>query len=90
MQESIRELSQEKEHLSSILHSMTDAVITLDANGSVMLTNPQGEKIVQEWSTIEWSEDDEETKRYRKPDTALGDWGLTSYSNPFWFRFPFR
>lgn len=83
MQESIRALSQEKEHLSSILHSMTDAVITLDANGSIMLTNPQGEKIVQEWSTIEWSEDDEETKRYRKPDTALGDWGLTSYSNPF-------
>ena len=62
MQESIRALSQEKEHLSSILRSMTDAVITLDVNGSVMLTNPQGEKIVQEWSTIEWSEDDEETK----------------------------
>ncbi|SDN88494.1 two-component system, OmpR family, sensor histidine kinase ResE [Paenibacillus sp. yr247] len=83
MQESIRALSQEKEHLSSILRSMTDAVITLDANGSVMLTNPQGEKIVQEWSTIEWSEDDEETRRFRKPDTALGDWGLTSYNNPY-------
>jgi two-component system sensor histidine kinase ResE len=83
MQESIRALSQEKEHLSSILRSMTDAVITLDANGSVMLTNPQGEKIVQEWSTIEWSEDDDETRRFRKPDVALGDWGLTSYSNPY-------
>ncbi|MDQ0915704.1 ATP-binding protein [Paenibacillus sp. V4I5] len=83
MQESIRALSQEKEHLSSILRSMTDAVITLDANGSVMLTNPQGEKIVQEWSKIEWSEDDEETRRFRKPDTALGDWGLMSYSNPY-------
>lgn len=83
MQESIRALSQEKEHLSSILHSMTDAVITLDANGSVMLTNPQGEKIVQEWSTIEWSEDEEETRRFRKPDTSLGDWGLVSYSNPY-------
>ncbi|GFZ89455.1 sensor histidine kinase [Paenibacillus marchantiophytorum] len=83
MQESIRALSQEKEHLSSILRSMTDAVITLDANGFVMLTNPQGEKIVQEWSEIEWSEDDEETRRFRKPDTALGDWGLTSFSNPY-------
>lgn len=83
MQESIRALSQEKEQLSSILRSMTDAVITLDANGSVMLTNPQGERIVQEWSTIEWSEDDEETRRFRKPDTALGDWGLMSYSNPY-------
>lgn len=32
MQESIHALSQEKEHLSSILRSMTDAVITLDVN----------------------------------------------------------
>ncbi|MBD0380632.1 ATP-binding protein [Paenibacillus sedimenti] len=80
MQESVRALSEEKEHLSSILRSMTDAVITLDADGSVMLTNPQGEKIVQEWSTIDWS-DDEGTDRFRKPDTSLGDWGLTSYSN---------
>jgi two-component system, OmpR family, sensor histidine kinase ResE len=82
MQESIHALSQEKEHLSSILRSMTDAVITLDADGSVMLTNPQGEKIVQEWSTIEWS-DDEGMERFRKPDTSLGDWGLTSYRNPY-------
>jgi len=80
MQNSIEALSQEKEHLSSILGSMTDAVITLDADGSVMLTNPQGERIVQEWSTIEWSE--EATERFRKPDTSLGDWGLTSYRNP--------
>ncbi|MFD0694875.1 ATP-binding protein [Paenibacillus sp. GCM10027628] len=79
MQESVRALSEEKEHLSSILRSMTDAVITLDADGSVMLTNPQGEKIVQEWGTIDWS-DDEGSERFRKPDTSLGDWGLTSYS----------
>ncbi|TXK76554.1 HAMP domain-containing protein [Paenibacillus sp. N3.4] len=75
MQESIHALSQEKEHLSSILRSMTDAVITLDANGSVMLTNPQGEKIVKEWSTIEWSEDDEETQRFenRIQHSVIGD-----------------
>ncbi|OCT12497.1 two-component sensor histidine kinase [Paenibacillus pectinilyticus] len=83
MQESINALSQEKEHLSSILRSMTDAVITLDVNGSVMLSNPQGEKIVKEWSTIEWSDDDGEPRRYPKPDTSLGDWGLTSFSNPY-------
>jgi two-component system sensor histidine kinase ResE len=82
MQESIHALSQEKEHLSSILRSMTDAVITLDVNGFVMLSNPQGEKIVEEWSTIAWSEDDGEPRRFPKPDTALGDWGLMSFSNP--------
>ncbi|MEW9699032.1 ATP-binding protein [Paenibacillus sp. SI8] len=82
LQESIKALSQEKEHLSSILRSMTDAVITLDADGSVMLTNPQGEKIVQEWSAIEWA-DDEGMERFRKPDTSLGDWGLTSFRNPY-------
>ncbi|MDR6549430.1 ATP-binding protein [Paenibacillus qinlingensis] len=82
VQESIQALSQEKEHLSSILGSMTDAVITLDVNGSVMLSNPQGEKIVEEWSTIEWSDDEGEPRRFPKPDTALGDWGLMSYSNP--------
>nr|WP_205516676.1 ATP-binding protein [Paenibacillus sp. SYP-B3998] len=81
LQESIKALSQEKEHLTSILRSMTDAVITLDADGSVMLTNPQGEKIVQEWSSIEWS-DDEGLNRFSKPDTSLGDWGLMSYRNP--------
>lgn len=82
VQESIHALSQEKEHLSSILRSMTDAVITLDVNGSVMLSNPQGEKIVEEWSTIEWSDDEAEPRRFPKPDTALGDWGLMSFSNP--------
>ena len=61
---------------------MTDAVITLDVNGSVMLSNPQGEKIVEEWSTIEWSDDEGEPRRFPKPDTALGDWGLMSFSNP--------
>jgi two-component system sensor histidine kinase ResE len=83
MQESIHALSQEKEHLSSILRSMTDAVITLDVNGSVMLSNPQGEKIIQEWSTIEWSEDEGKPRRFPQPDTSLGDWGLMSFSNPF-------
>lgn len=82
MQESINALSQEKEHLSSILRSMTDAVITLDVNGFIMLSNPQGEKIVEEWSTIEWSDDEGEPRRFPKPDTALGDWGLMSFSNP--------
>ncbi|RTE10495.1 sensor histidine kinase [Paenibacillus whitsoniae] len=83
MQDSINALSEEKEHLSSILRSMTDAVITVDSNGSVMLSNPQGEKIVEEWSVIEWDDADGEPPRYPKPDPSLGDWGLTSYRNPY-------
>ncbi|MGG1515182.1 ATP-binding protein [Paenibacillus oryzisoli] len=83
MQDSINALSEEKEHLSSILRSMTDAVITVDSNGSVMLSNPQGEKIVEEWSAIEWDDADGEPPRYPKPDPSLGDWGLTSYRNPY-------
>jgi two-component system sensor histidine kinase ResE len=60
LQGSIKALSQEKEHLSSVLRSMTDAVITLDADGSVILTNPQGEKIIQEWSAIQWTGEPED------------------------------
>jgi two-component system sensor histidine kinase ResE len=60
LQDSIKALSQEKEHLSSVLRSMTDAVITLDAEGAVILTNPQGERIIQEWSSIHWTDESTE------------------------------
>nr|WP_275983790.1 ATP-binding protein [Paenibacillus hamazuiensis] len=57
LEETIKALNHEKEHLSSVLRSMTDAVITFDAEGNVILTNPQGDKILREWSTIVWEED---------------------------------
>lgn len=76
LQDSIRALSQEKEHLSSVLLSMTDAVITIDADGYVILTNPQGERIIQEWGAIHW--DGEPGEKRLKPDTSLGDWGLAA------------
>jgi two-component system sensor histidine kinase ResE len=53
--ETIQALHHEKEHLTSVLRSMTDAVITFDADGNVILTNPQGERLVREWSAIQWS-----------------------------------
>jgi two-component system sensor histidine kinase ResE len=56
LQESIKALSEEKEHLSSVLRSMTDAVITVDSTGYVILTNPQGERISQEWGSIHWTD----------------------------------
>lgn len=42
-------MSQEKEQLSSILTSMADAVITFNRDGTILLTNPQAEKLLQKW-----------------------------------------
>jgi two-component system, OmpR family, sensor histidine kinase ResE len=55
LDETIHALNHEKEHLSSVLRSMTDAVVTLDAAGVVILTNPPGEMLVREWHDLEWS-----------------------------------
>lgn len=53
----IRDLQHEKDHLSSVLRSMADAVVTFDASGSVILTNPQGDAIMERWSGLEWERD---------------------------------
>ncbi|MCG7406412.1 cell wall metabolism sensor histidine kinase WalK [Paenibacillus sp. ACRRX] len=57
----IQDLHQEKEHLFSILRSMTDAVITFDADGNVLLANPHGQANLSTWNAIEWDdfEDDQ-------------------------------
>ncbi|TVX92854.1 ATP-binding protein [Paenibacillus agilis] len=55
----IQDLQHEKEHLSSILRSMTDAVITFDAVGCVLSTNPQGQAQLEKWNTLEWNEMEE-------------------------------
>jgi two-component system sensor histidine kinase ResE len=70
LQENIKALSQEKEHLSSVLRSMTDAVITIDAEGAVILTNPQGERIIQEWSSIHWANEPDQHLLSRDPAQA--------------------
>ncbi|MFD0680961.1 MULTISPECIES: ATP-binding protein [unclassified Paenibacillus] len=57
LSDTIKALSHEKEHLSSVLRSMTDAVVTFDADGNVILTNPQGYKIITEWNEIQWNDD---------------------------------
>ncbi|MDQ1909456.1 ATP-binding protein [Paenibacillus sp. GD4] len=57
LSDTIKALSHEKEHLSSILRSMADAVITFDADGHVILMNPQGEKIIHDWKELGWGED---------------------------------
>ena len=42
-------ISQEKEQLSSILTSMTDAVITFNRDFTILLSNPQAERLLQNW-----------------------------------------
>ncbi|CAM3059309.1 ATP-binding protein [Filibacter tadaridae] len=42
-------INQEKEQLSSILTSMTDAVITFNRDSTILLSNPQAEKLLQNW-----------------------------------------
>ncbi|WP_440119958.1 ATP-binding protein [Paenibacillus sp. QZ-Y1] len=59
LEDNIRNLNHEKEHLASVLRSMTDAVVTFDGEGKVILTNPPGEKIMQAWYAMDWAQMDE-------------------------------
>ncbi|OAB44245.1 ATP-binding protein [Paenibacillus glacialis] len=54
LEDNIRNLNQEKEHLASVLRSMSDAVITFDNSGKVILTNPPGERVLEMWQAIDW------------------------------------
>lgn len=58
LQTTILDLQHEKEHLASILRSMTDAVITFDATGQVLLANPHGESVMNCWNAMEWAVDE--------------------------------
>lgn len=53
LEKTIRSLNHEKEHLASVLRSMNDAVITLDVDGNVILTNPPGEQVLQMWGDLQ-------------------------------------
>ncbi|OXM16686.1 sensor histidine kinase [Paenibacillus herberti] len=57
LQEFITDLNHEKEHLSSVLRSMADAVITLDAAGQVVLANPPGEQLLERWRKADWDQE---------------------------------
>lgn len=56
LEETIKALNHEKEHLANVLRSMTDAVITLDADGRLLLANPHGERLVSEWRELDWGD----------------------------------
>jgi len=59
----IRDLQHERDHLSSMLRSMTDAVISFDADGGIILTNPQGKSLLEDWSVLQWDEEEEAENR---------------------------
>jgi len=56
----IKDLSHEKDHLSSVLRSMSDAVVTFDAEGCITMSNPPGEQLMARWNALDWAEEDEE------------------------------
>lgn len=43
-------LSKEKEQLASVLRSMVDGVIMIDADGEIVVTNPPAEHFLRDWS----------------------------------------
>lgn len=57
LEQTITDLNHEKEQLNSILRSMSDAVITLDPDGKVVMTNPQGQNILKVWNDAVWEEE---------------------------------
>ncbi|WP_339324293.1 ATP-binding protein [Paenibacillus sp. FSL W8-0194] len=59
LEDNIRNLNQEKEHLASVLRSMSDAVITIDTSGRIILTNPPAQKLIPKWRDIDWDMEQE-------------------------------
>nr|WP_216857186.1 ATP-binding protein [Paenibacillus tritici] len=59
LEENIRSLNNEKGHLSSVLRSMSDAVITFDIEGRIILTNPHGQTLLETWSDLAWEQEEE-------------------------------
>ena len=49
LKQNLELINQEKEQLSNILTSMTDAVITFNTDSTILLSNPHAEKLMQEW-----------------------------------------
>ncbi|MBW4082874.1 ATP-binding protein [Paenibacillus sp. S150] len=59
LEENIRSLNHEKGHLSSVLRSMSDAVLTFDIEGKIILTNPHGQALLETWSDLGWEQESE-------------------------------
>ena len=55
----IRDLQHERDHQRNVLRSMSDAVISFNAEGEVFLTNPKGQELLESWSQLTWDEEAE-------------------------------
>lgn len=62
LESTIRSLNEEKNQLSSILRSMTDAVLTFDREGQIVLTNPPGQDLLDGWRELHWEQQETEEK----------------------------
>lgn len=51
-------INQEKEQLASVLTSMTDSVITFNRDGTILLSNPPADKLLQKWFIGKKAQDD--------------------------------
>ncbi|AJY77205.1 ATP-binding protein [Paenibacillus beijingensis] len=67
----ITDLNHEKEQLSSILRSMADSVVTFDAEGKVILANPQGEQLIEKWKRIDWNGEEASAAPGTAPEPLL-------------------
>ncbi|MGF7049999.1 two-component system sensor histidine kinase ResE [Paenibacillus sp. DS2015] len=77
LEDNIRNLNQEKEHLASVLRSMSDAVITFDNSGKVILTNPQGQNVIELWKDLDWDYDSKEGHINEVPGPLLDLFDMT-------------
>lgn len=59
LEENIRSLNHEKGHLSSVLRSMSDAVVTFDIEGKIILTNPHGQSLLETWRDLLWEQEND-------------------------------
>lgn len=59
LERTIMELSLERDRLANVLQSLSDAVITFDAEGRIVLANQQGQELMGRWSEWRWAGEDE-------------------------------
>lgn len=64
LESNIRELNHEKGQLSSVLRSMSDAVVTFNNEGTVILTNPPGSSLLERWKELKAEADTGEASGY--------------------------
>ncbi|GIP37507.1 sensor histidine kinase ResE [Paenibacillus sp. J31TS4] len=73
LEQTIHDLNNEKQNLGSVLHSMHDAVLSFDTEGSVIFTNTHGEELLDKWNGIEWEDGKSPAAAAPvSPGTALG------------------